>query len=826
MFMSFAKKPEKASKRTIACVDSNSDEKSIRLLKHNQQVITEKIGIRIGETGYSIENLIGLIEGITKQVEAQMESIKSVVCEINTYSALAQEVYASTNESTQMANQTLNIAKNGNLAMENSRGAMQGIETSVEYIREVVNDLNSKTAHIDSFLKIIKDISSQTGLLSLNASIEAARAGDAGRGFAVVASEIKKLAQMSKESAEQISGIIAEINTGVENTVTALNQSTAKVKEGTEIARDTAEVFESIINAASTTMKVTDEISEAISHQTQSLQDIICTTDEMSRISENVLTIVEAALMSTQFTKASVATLMEVSGLLKQISGISAVSEVNTSDSAPEKTYELRTCISYAIRCYDPAMSYNTPNTRLLKNIHAGLLVHNNYSDVLPGLAKNWHMEEDGRIWVFNLRKGTKFHNGREITADDVKFSMERLLSPKLKSPNSWFLDMIEGARDYMDGKAAAVSGIMVFDRYKVVITLKMPFNGFLLNLTHCACSILDREDVEKGEFTGCGSYYIEYSDGNGCILKAFDDYFGGRAYIDRIHVVYNDDHYIENFIKQKYDFIIIQNRSNLSKLKDCGFMEAIKPQVVMNTEYAGFNLKSASIFAREIEVRRAMNYAVNKQRIMQDVFGDLAIESKGPFPPGVIESPNPPGFAYDPQKARDILKRAGITQIRDKLRMHYTGNPNNIYDKISENISEDLKAIGIDCELVKVKPDEAFTPEGIKKCDMYVYGWFADTGDPGNFIEPLFSIENYSNLTGYANPKVQELIHSAKKVINPYKRLEMYKKMQQIIIEDVPWLFLFHQCVAVAGRKALYGANVTPLGMLNYDNIMLQENP
>ena len=139
------------------------------ILKHNQKCIVDRIGTKIDETGFAAENLISITHNIAENVEIQMDSIDKVINEISNYSALAEEVFASTENSKQIAEQTLGIAEEGSKAVNNSINAMKEIETSVSTTKNVVNDLNIKSEHINDMLKIIKDIANHTNLLSLNA---------------------------------------------------------------------------------------------------------------------------------------------------------------------------------------------------------------------------------------------------------------------------------------------------------------------------------------------------------------------------------------------------------------------------------------------------------------------------------------------------------------------------------------------------------------------------------------------------------------------------------------------------------------------------------
>lgn len=800
----------------------NNSNDNITLLKNNQEHMVDRISKRIEETVFNVEELIEIIGNISRFVVIQMDSIGRVAEEINNYSALAEEVYASTANSKEKSEETLGIAKEGNKAADSSIKAMNEIEKSVDYIREVVNNLNIKSQQINEMLKVIKEIAEQTNLLSLNASIEAARAGEAGRGFSVVAAEVKKLSQRSAESAEKISRTVMEINESIRLTTDAMGNSTNKVKEGVAIANNTMEVFNKIIEAVGTTAEVTEGINKAVNEQTSSLEKIINSTKDMNKISERFMSMVESASMNTQYTKTSIESLFETSKNLKSVTNelLKTVISFGTSSS------RLKTFLGGKPESLDPVITFDALSDKLLVNVHSGLLIQGNSTDVMPGIAKSWYMEEDNLTWVFNLRKGARFHNGREITAEDVKYSLERVLSPKLNSANAWFLYLVDGSEEYRRGMSQDVKGIRVIDKYRISIKLSQPYSGFILNLAQKCCVIMPKEDVEKGIFTGCGPYKISSMDENKFVLSSFKDYFGGCPYIDYIEITCNGENSVEDFLQGKYDFITISSKEAYEKLKRSKYADKIRMKSVMSTTYGGFNLKSNSIFAKDVEVRQAINYAVNKEKIIKEIMGGIVVESKGPFPPSIIDNGYLKGFGYNPQKAREILKKKGITKLNEKLIFlgREGATPSN-YDRLIEYIANDLKEIGIESDVVRVPASEYMKPESLAKCHVFMYGWVADTGDPDNYLEPLFVPGNITNYTGYENKEMLSLMKKAREIVNPEKRLEIYKKIQDLIINDCPWIFLYHPEQGFIARDGVIGVQLSSLGKIKFDDIIIERN-
>ncbi len=798
-------------------LQNNYKNKLKALMNHNQKITIDKIRNRVDESGFATDNLINNINYITENVSKQMEFISKVVEEIEGYSALAQEVSASTENSQKIAYDTLNVAKQGKTVVDDSIKVMTEIEGSVNHTKSVVNSLSNHSIQIDKMLKVIKDISSQTNLLALNAAIEAARAGEHGRGFAVVAEEVRKLANQSDKSAEEISKIITQINESITETIKAMNESTIKVQEGTKTANNTNKVFNEIIDSVTTSTEVTKEISMAVSEQTSSLQEVTASSGKLNTISNEIMSLIDTMMMNAEQTKSSLSHLSEISDHLTQINN--KIMLINQKENSRGE-YILRTPLFGEFNDLDPAMNFATQTGRLMTNLHSGLLRKGFSTDVFPGVAKSWYVKEDKVTWAFNLRKGAKFHNGREITADDVEYSLKRVLSQELNSPNAWFLMEIDGAKDYNSGKSSDISGIKVLDKYRIGIRLSESNSGFLLNLTDTCCSILAKEDVEKGIFTGCGAFVLTDKDDEKYTLTANKDYFGGNAYADKVEIYYNDREPIKGIYEGKYDFAIINNEQ-FRNLSESSSEVKFNTQDVFTTRFWGFNLRRNSIFSRNKDIRAAINYAVNKDKIIKEIFPSLATKCKGVFPPAMIDNSSLSGFDYNPDLARKILTKNKYYQNPEKLLVLVTEGK---IDQVTNLILDDIEKVGIKYKKIEVPARVYLTSESIAKADVYNVGWIADTGDADNFLQPLFNPNNHMNLGKYDNKEVLRLMLEAKRITNSEKRLEAYMKIQRLIVDDVPWLFLYHNKTPYIYRENVKNVKLSPLSKIRFDDIFLDE--
>ena len=472
---------------------------------------------------------------------------------------------------------------------------------------------------------------------------------------------------------------------------------------------------------------------------------------------------------------------------------------------------------------FDPHLANDQDSAQILSNVYGNLLSLSSTGEISPGVARSWNVEEDGVTWVFNLRKGAKFHNGREITSQDIKYSYERMMSPKLKSPNTWFLEHISGAEEYVMGRASEITGVKVLDKYRVAIKLVSPYSGFLLNLGQFTSGILAKEDAENGKMTGCGPYIFEEIHSDHCVLRGFEDFYGGIPYEDRIIMDYKNNDIAEEFIKGTYDFVSLNNKEGLEKIKSKSNGN-IDLSAVMGTYYIGFNLEGNSIFAKSNEARKALGMAINKGKIIDEILGGLGEIAKGPIPPMIVDNSNIQEYSYNLSRAKEVLTREGFYRTGNTLKIVVREEPEDtIFSRVGQYLMKDLDNLDIKYEVRRIKSEEYLRPQTIAQCDLFVGRWIADTGDPDNYLQPLFNYNNVTNFTRYNNPEVLELMNRAKEIMNPNKKMEVYKEMQEILVEDSPWISLYHPKVALVTKNNVSGVRVSPLSMINFEDILLE---
>jgi peptide/nickel transport system substrate-binding protein/oligopeptide transport system substrate-binding protein len=446
----------------------------------------------------------------------------------------------------------------------------------------------------------------------------------------------------------------------------------------------------------------------------------------------------------------------------------------------------------------DPAFITDIYSVNVAMNLYDGLVEFDKDLNVVPAIARVWKISRDHLTYTFFLRRGVRFHNGREVTAKDFIFSFSRILSPDTRSPVASFFLNIEGAGAYNAGKAHTVTGLISPDPYTLEIKLEQPFAPFL--------SILAMANAKVVPLEAMGASFIKYPVGTGpfcfkswkpgreIVLTANENYYGGRPFLDslrfRIYPNIEWERIFEDFEKGLLDQSIIPSSEYDVITSDALYTQKYKfvSKPTLNLVYVGMNVTVAPF--HDARVRRAICYALNTPKIVADITKRGSVPAKGVLPPGVAGfNPELRGYSYDVERARDLLKEAG-----------YPGGegipPVEIWTvSKSESVQKELQAyqryleeIGI--ELVpKVAKNWADFVKRIneKKAPMYYAAWYADYPDPDNFLYVLFHSRSKTNRMGYRNAEVDELLEKARRETDYMARVQLYREIEKVVLREAP---------------------------------------
>lgn len=448
----------------------------------------------------------------------------------------------------------------------------------------------------------------------------------------------------------------------------------------------------------------------------------------------------------------------------------------------------------------DPALIVDVPAGSLSAKLFNGLVRIGDDLSIEPDLAEGWSVSKDGLIYTFKLKKGVTFSNRREVKARDFKYSFQRILAPKSKSPNTWVFEKLLGADDYMKGRAEEVKGVKAVDDYTLEIRLRHPFSPFLSLLAMTTAYVVPREEVERWgpDFSshpiGTGPFTLkEWLPNREIRFENRRDYFAGAAKVRGLiyRIIPEDLTAVTEFEIGNIDVLTIPVSEFSRYKKDPerkNFISSIKG---LNTYYLGLNCSKPPF--DNINVRRAIAYAVDREKILNTIYEQRGRLASGPLPDTLRRWDMSSPYNYDPVKAKEIIVKEGLKGASINF---YVTADQEIVD-IAEVIQSYIRDAGIN---VKIKQLEwSAYKEALNKGepDMFYLSWWADYPDPDNFLFPLFHSSNHGpagNRSRYTNYAVDSLIEKGQRTLEEKRRESLYKKAEEIIVADAPWIFLWHK--------------------------------
>lgn len=471
----------------------------------------------------------------------------------------------------------------------------------------------------------------------------------------------------------------------------------------------------------------------------------------------------------------------------------------------------------------DPAKGTDVNEGIIQSKVFDGLVMYDENMNIVGNLAESWDISADGKIYTFRLKRNIKFHNGQDFTAKDVVFSFERLLDPKVASPRSWVLEKVVGAKEKLEGKENIVKGLRIIDPYTLEIELIEPYAPFLALLSMPAAYILpseSEEKINKKDFfekpIGTGPFRVVARQRDSFIkLEAYQNYHGIKP---KVHTL--EYRIIPDTLKAQLEFeagnidILQLHPNNIEKyINNTNYKNQIHYVPVMNVFYIGLNNQTPPF--NNVKVRKALNYLIDKEAIIKNVLKTNAKVAAGSIPPGVSGyNEESKGYEYNPKIGLQLLKEAGYSE-KNPLKFDLYQRSSQAALEITKIIQGDLRKHGI---IVTLRPMEwSALKEAINsgEAKAFYLSWFGDYPDGENFLYPLFHSKNWGsggNRARYYNPKVDSMLEEALKIVDINKRSEAYSVINKMIVEDAPWIYLWHSPEVYVVSKKVQKIVFTPL--------------
>lgn len=485
---------------------------------------------------------------------------------------------------------------------------------------------------------------------------------------------------------------------------------------------------------------------------------------------------------------------------------------------AAEAKNEITVAVASTFTTMDPWNATDTLSQAVAKSFYEGLFKFDREMNVVPSLAESAESSPDGMQHVVHLRRGVKFHDGTTFTAEAVKANFDRITTPGSTLKRFFLFEN--------------VASLKVLDPYTVRFTLKRPNSAFINRLAHpsavmiCPKSLSEKEVSIAFHPCGTGPFVMKnYNPSDVLRVEKNPNYWrAGYPKLDAItwRPVVENSTRVAMALTGEADYAFPLPSEQVKMVKDKGTLRVdVTPSIMLR--FVEMNL-TKPVF-KDVRVRQALNYAVNKEALVKVAFAGYADVAEGIAPLSVDYAVKLGPWPYDPQKAKALLKEAGYPNgFEVEL---WSGYNHTTASKIIQFLQQQLAQVGIKSNIRALEAGQRTalvesvpTPDKSQH-DLYYIGWSSSTGELDYAIRPLLASENVppvgSNEAYYKSEKVDRLIQEGLATTDRTKKAAIYKEMQEQLWADMPWIPLVTEKNIAASAKNLTGFYIQPDGGYNF---------
>jgi len=455
----------------------------------------------------------------------------------------------------------------------------------------------------------------------------------------------------------------------------------------------------------------------------------------------------------------------------------------------------------------DPALTQDATSATYIVEIFSGLVTLSRDLEIVPDIADSWELSDDSTTYTFHLRDDVKFHDGKPVTAQDFKYSIERACDPATRSVVAdTYLGDIVGAQAKLRGQSDEISGVVVIDEHTLEITIDSPKAYFLSKLTYPTAFVVDQENVEgpvqpwTDQPNGTGPFRLaEYELGLRIVLDRNEAYYGTpKPALERVNFMLAGGSAMTMYETGELDAVPV-GLADIERVLD--------PSNPLNEElsitlpmlsifYIGFNVEEPPF--DDQKVRQAFNYAIDKDKYVEVVWKKMQLKADGILPPGMPGyNENLQGYPYDPEKARQLIAESkyGDASNLPEITLNVSGGGGAAARQVSAIVEMYKQNLGVDIAIQQTEWATYLWDLRAHRYQMFglTAGWIADYPDPQDFLDILFHSESRNNDMAYSNPEVDRLLEEARGEQDSEKRMELYQQAEEMILEDAPIVPLTH---------------------------------
>jgi ABC-type transport system substrate-binding protein/methyl-accepting chemotaxis protein len=818
-----------ATQTASSMVEMNATTEEIRNSARQSSELSRYVTDAANEGRSAVE---GTVDGMRK-IQVAVEEAKIALGDL---AERSQEIGDIVRVIDEIAGQTNLLALNAAIIAAQAGERGRGFAVVADEIRDLSERTSVSTEEIRT---LIQNVQRGVGRAAEQMTISADRVSD-GVGLTAravqVLDKILELTDRSTSSISEIARATEEQARGSAAATSAIEEITKMVQQTATATQQQSQTSAKIGEQASMVRDYTKHLKRAMSEQESGSRAI-------SRAMENIMGLVQSVLESTSILATESSAIVKSMGVIREGSresnfGVADLNQMATTLSHESTLLEQElgrftlpeanrggsvttATVLWQTLNFDPAQTSASALGFISKAIHGTLVKYGEGAELIPDIAERWEVLEQGHAYRFHLRRGVRFHNGRTLEAKDVYETFLRLALPENDSSGAWIMRNVRGGTDVVEGRTRELAGVIVRDAWTIDFQLVEPLAFFLSLLTMHTCGIVPVEEARDKERyrlrgTGVGPFRVEEAvEGERVRLVQHRDYYvAGEPYLDEL--VFRLDlrsfrAVADAFVRGELDVAHGIPPKVISELRqDSRYAPYILTTTQLHTSYVAYDASSAP-FDRA-EVRKALNYAINRERINEHVYGGLNIVAQSLLPPGLIGyDSNLRGYAYDPERARGLMRQAGFgAGFTVEYRTWETDEFNN--SGLVPMMIEDLDAIGVRVNVTRHSATDASAPRTRRGHGLlYCANWYADFPDPDNFFYIFFHSEATA-IRGifWSRPDFDAKIMEARRSNDVERRVAIYRALNQTVIDEAPIVPLFHERLFVLHKPEIRGVRTS----------------
>lgn len=480
----------------------------------------------------------------------------------------------------------------------------------------------------------------------------------------------------------------------------------------------------------------------------------------------------------------------------------------------------------------DPALSGEMTSHNYIMQLFGGLARLDDNLEPAPDIAERWQVSDDGKTYTFYLRHDAKFHDGREVKAEDFKYSWQRACDPATGSLTAaTYLGDIVGVKEMLAGTTKEISGVRVIGDYTLQVTIDSPKSYFLSKLTYPTSFVVDRANVQSGREwwhhpNGTGPFKLsQWEENSLLVLEKNELYYGEMAKVDFVAFHLWAGRPMNLYETGEIDVAGV-SMPYIDKVTDKAgpFYQDLKITPELSFYYIGFNTTKPPF--DDADVRRAFSHAIDKDKLASLVFKDMVQPANGILPPGMPGyNETLSGLDFDIDKAEQLIATSRYEDVSQLPPITITtmGQGGAISSDLEAIIYEWRQNLGVEVQVRQLEPERFLYHLMEEQDEMFYMGWVADYPHPQDFLEILFHSGADNNYGKYSNPEVDALLEEAGTEQDSELSLALYQQAEERLVAGAACLPLWFGQNYILVKPYVKGYELDPSGIAMLNRVSIE---